>query len=132
VTMNGTGVTIVLTGSGSNYATVTIGNGAHVTLAAPTTGPTQGLAFFGDKNDPWSSDSSQQQNFGGGTMLNITGAIYFPSTQVNFNNGVSNPSGCTQLIAGTINFQGGADFSNNCAGKGTSPIGGGGVTTLVE
>ena len=50
---------------------------------------------------------------------------------MNFNNGISNPSGCTQLIAGTINFQGGAQFSNNCAGTGTSAIGGG-ATLLVE
>lgn len=132
VIMNATGVTIVLTGSGSNYATVTIGNGARVTLSAPTTGATAGLAFFGDRNAPWSSQAAKQQTFGGGAYMNITGAIYFPSTQVNFNNGISNPSGCTQLIAGTINFQGGAQFSNNCAGMGTSPIGSSGVTTLME
>ena len=132
VILNGTGVTIVLTSStGSNYATASIGNGANVTLAAPTTGTTQGIAFFGDPNAPWSSQASKQQTFGGGASMNITGALYFPSTQVNFNNGISNPSGCTQLIAGTINFQGGAQFSNNCAGTGTGSIGGG-ATTLVE
>ncbi len=64
--------------------------------------------------------------------MTITGAIYFPRTQVNFQNGITNPSGCTQLLAGTINFQGGAQFSNNCAGMGTSPIGSGGATALVE
>ena len=110
------GVTIVLTGSGGNYATVTIGNGANVNLSAPTTGTTAGIAFFGDNRDPWSSQTNQQQAFGGGATMNITGAIYFPSTQVNFNNGITNPSGCTQLIAGTINFQGGAYFRNNCPG----------------
>jgi hypothetical protein len=36
------------------------------------------------------------------------------------------------IVAGTINFQGGAEFSNNCAGTGTSPIGSGGATALVE
>jgi Flp pilus assembly protein TadG len=126
VHMDGTAVTIVLTGSGSNYATVTIGNGATVNLSAPTIGITAGIAFFGDNRDPWSSQSNQQQTFGGGAVMNINGAIYFPSTQVNFNNGITNPAGCTQLIAGTINFQGGADFSNNCAGTGTIAIGGGG------
>ena len=33
--------------------------------------------------------------------MNITGAIYFPTQLVQFNNGIANPSGCTQLIAGT-------------------------------
>jgi hypothetical protein len=123
----GTGVTIIFTGSGSNYAYATIGNGATVTLAAPTTGTTQGIAFFGDPNAPASTTSS----FGGGASMNITGAIYFPSDTVQFQNGITNPSGCTQLIAGIIQFQGGAQFSNNCAGTGTSAIGGG-PTTLVE
>ena len=133
VTMTGTGVTIVLTGSGGSYAAVnSIGNGAQVTLSAPTSGTMKGIVFFGDRNAPWSSQTSQQQNFAGGATVNITGAIYFPTTQVNFNNGITNPSGCTQLLAGTINFQGGANFSNNCAGTGTSSIGGSGVTALVE
>jgi hypothetical protein len=127
VQMMGTGVTIIFTGSGSNYAYATIGNGATVTLAAPTTGTTQGIAFFGDPNAPASTTSS----FGGGASMNITGAIYFPSDTVQFQNGITNPSGCTQLIAGIIQFQGGAQFSNNCAGTGTSAIGGG-PTTLVE
>lgn len=127
VTMTGTGVTIVLTGSSGNYATVTIGNGATVTLSAPTSGATSGILFFGDANAPVSNSS----NFGGGAVMNLTGALYFPSQTVVFNNGISNPSGCTQLIAGVIQFAGGAQFSNNCAGTGTSAIGGG-ATALVE
>ena len=130
--MNGTGVTIVLTGSASDghtppYANVTIGNGATVTLSAPTSGATSGILFFGDPNAPVSNSS----NFGGGAVMKLTGAIYFPSETVVFDNGISNPSGCTQLIAGVIQFQGGANFSNNCAGTGTSAIGGG-ATALVE
>jgi Flp pilus assembly protein TadG len=133
VVMNATGVTIVLTGSASDgysppYANVTIGNGATVTLSAPTTGATAGILLFGDRNAPAANTS----NFGGGATMNLTGAIYFPSQTVVFDNGISNPSGCTQLIAGTIQFQGGAQFSNNCAGTGTSPIGGSGATRLIE
>jgi hypothetical protein len=130
VILNGTGVTIVLTSStSSNYATATIGNGATITLSAPLPASglaTQGIVFFGDRSAPTSTTS----NFGGGATMNITGAIYLPTQTVNFNNGVSNPSGCTQLIAGIIQFSGGANFSNNCGGLGTS--GSGGVPTLVE
>jgi hypothetical protein len=128
VTLNGTGVTIVLTSStGSNYATTSMGNGAYVNLAAPTTGTLQGLVFFGDRRAPLTN----MQNFQGGATFNITGAIYFPSTSVNFSGGVTNPLGCTQLVAGNIQFQGGANFQNKCAGTGTSSIGGG-ATSLVE
>jgi hypothetical protein len=130
VNMTGTGVTIILTGSGSQYANATIGNGATVTLAAPTTGTTAGLAIVGDPNAPSSTPSS---SFGGGATMNITGALYFPTETVQFTNGIANPSGCTQLIAGSMVFNGGASFNSNCAGTGTSTIGGGSsATALVE
>ena len=63
-------------------------------------------------------------------MMNFTGALYFPTVRVSFTNGISNPSGCTQLIGGDITFTGGSRFKNNC------PIGvqaiGSSNSTLVE
>jgi Flp pilus assembly protein TadG len=129
VQMTGTGVTIVLTGSSSNgYAIATIGNGSTVTLSAPTSGATSGIAFFGDRNAP-NVAQNNSTNFGGGANMDITGAFYFPSQTTVFQDGISNPTGCTQLIAGAIVFQGGSQFSNNCAGTGTNPIGAAGTST---
>lgn len=128
VRLTGSGVTIVLTKStSSNYAKVSIGNGAIVTLSAPTSGTTAGIVFFGDRNAPIGNTS----DFGGGASLNITGSIYMPTQTVTFSNGIANPSGCTQLIAGKIQFTGGAQFKNNCTNTGVSPIGAI-ATTLVE
>ena len=129
-TLKGTGVTIVLAATGNNYATVYIANGGAVTLTAPTTGTTAGIAFFGDPVVAASNNGTE--TFTGGAVINVTGALYFPQQTVVFAGGVNNPSGCTQLIAGIINFSGGANFSNNCAGAGTSPIGGGGATMFTE
>ena len=129
VQMTGTGVTIILTGSGSNYANATIGNGANVTLSAPTTGTTAGLAFVGDPNAPASTPTS---SFGGGAHMSVTGALYFPTETVQFTNGISNPSGCTQLIAGTMVFNGGASFNSNCPGTGTQNISSSVPSALVE
>ena len=101
VKLTGTGVTIFLTtstGKSKDYADVKIGNGAQVDLTAPTSGAMAGLVFFGDRDGPLSNIGT----FGGGAALNITGAIYFPSQSVTFDNGISNPAGCTQLIAGKI------------------------------
>jgi Flp pilus assembly protein TadG len=125
--LTGTGVTIVLTSStGSNYANLTIGNGATVTLSAPTSGATAGILFFGDRNAPQGNTSS----VGGGVTPTLTGALYFPSQTMIFQNGASNPSGCTQLIAGTIQLTGGSKFQNNCP-TGVSAIGGSN-SALVE
>ncbi len=119
VRLNGTGVTIVLTSStGSNYAKATISNGANVTLSAPTTGATAGMVLFGDRRAPKTNTS----DFGGGAQINVNGALYFPTQKVLFQNGVNNPSGCTQLIAGTLQLIGGSKFQNNCP-TGVSAIG---------
>ncbi len=87
-----------------------IANGATVTLGAPTAGTTAGLLFFGDRQAPASTTS----NLGGGASINFTGAVYLPSQKLIFQNGVSNPSGCTELIAGTIVLEGGSKFQVNC------------------
>lgn len=121
-TLNGSGVTIILTGG----ATVSVNGGANVNITAPTTGPTAGLAFFGDRT------ASQANNkFNGGSTQAIQGAIYFPSQTVTFTGGSSSASGCTQLLAADVKFSGNATLQINCAGTGVKTIGG--VTTkLVE
>ena len=111
VTLNGTGVTIVLTSStGANYANVTLSNGATVTLSAPTTGTTAGMVLFGDRRAPISNTNS----ITGGATIIVNGALYLPSQNLILQNGVSNPSGCTQVIAGTLQLTGGSKFQNNC------------------
>ena len=123
-----TGVTIVLTSStGAGYAWTTIGNGANVTMSAPTTGATAGIVFFGDRRAPITTSAN---DFGGGAAINFTGAIYLPTVRVTFSNGLTNPSGCTQLIAGDIVFTGAANFKNNCP-TGVKAIGSS-TSTLVE
>lgn len=126
--LTATGVTIFLTSkTGSNYAKVTLGGGAIITMATPTTGAMAGILFFGDRDAPLTNSHS----FAGGISPSLTGAIYFPSQTVVFSNGVSNPTGCTQLIAGKIQFTGGATFQNNCSGTGVAAIGGSN-SALVE
>lgn len=120
-TLNGSGVSIVLTSStGSNYATASISGGSTVTLSAPSSGATAGLALFQDRNAP----STGSNSISGGATQNITGAIYFPSQNVSFSGGSSSGSAqCTQLIGYTLTFSGGATFNNNCASAGTRAIG---------
>jgi len=122
ITLTGTGVTIVLTGSGSNYATVSIANGATVTLSAPVSGATvgiPGLVFFQDPGAPNTGSNS----FQGGASETLTGALYFPSQMVVYANGTASTSTCTQLVAWQISFAGGASFNSTCANTGVGTIG---------
>ncbi|MDB5480329.1 MAG: hypothetical protein JWO83_1382 [Caulobacteraceae bacterium] len=115
----GAGVTIVLTSStGSSYANAEIDNGANVTITAPSSGATSGMAIMQDRNTPYGTVS-----IAGGSKMNVTGALYFPTQMVNFSNGSTNNSACTQLIAWRVNYAGGSKFGNNCTGVGTTAIG---------
>lgn len=110
-TLTATNVTIILTSkTTSGYATLSVSNGATVNLSAPTSGATAGIAFFGDRNAP----SSNTNIVAGGTALTVNGAVYFPSQKLQFENGSSNASACTQLVASTITLTGGSKFQNNC------------------
>jgi hypothetical protein len=127
--VTGTGVTIVLTKNTSGYATATIGNGSKISLTAPTSGTTTGIVFFADRKTPHSS----QINFQGGSNMEFTGALYFPSMTVVYSNDANNNSKCTQLIGWYLRFMGGSRFRRDCDGVGTTPIGGSGsAPELVE
>jgi len=119
-TLNGSGVTIVLTSSSGSYGTVSVSGGTTLNLTAPTTGATAGIAIFQDRAAP----SSGSDSFSGGTTQNITGAIYIPNQPVTFSGGTSTGgAACTQLVALTVTFNGNATFNTDCSGVGTRSIG---------
>jgi len=122
------GVTIVLTGStGVGWATPNIANGATFNLTAPSSGPLSGMAIIVDRAAP----DQNSMSFAGGASFVVTGAIYAPTQTISFSNGTTNSASCTQLIAGAVNFSGGARFDNQCAGVGVTGIGAT-STALVE
>ena len=124
--ITGQNVTLVING---NYA-INIGNNATVDLTAPTSGSTQGIVFFGGRN----ATSSVIQNFSNNTILNLTGAIYFPNQVLSFDNNASTAgsSGCTQLIARQIQLMNNVSLGANCNNTGVKPIGFGSGVALVE
>jgi hypothetical protein len=126
-TLSGDGVTIVFTSStGSNYATATINGGATVNITAPTSGPTAGIAIFGDRN----MSTGTPFKFNGGASQIFTGAIYVPKADVQFAGGANTSRACTQLVGDTVTFTGNANFAINCSGTGIKPIAT--AATMVE
>jgi Flp pilus assembly protein TadG len=123
-TVTGTGVTIVLTSG-----TVNIANGANVTLTAPTTGATAGIAFFGSRT----ASTSNVNSFAGGVTMKITGAIYFPTQNLSFSNGVTTTGGspCTQIIAGSISIVGGTTLNSTACPAGVLQVGAQATTSVA-
>src|SRR5467141_1539087 len=105
-TITGAGVTLVFTGSGSNWGTASIGSNAIVNLTAPTSGATQGIVIYGDRNMPVGTAF----NLTGGGTQNFGGAIYLPKANLSFSGGNGTSTSCTKVIADTITFTGSSNL----------------------
>lgn len=140
VTLNGNGVTILLTSStGSDYATINVNGGATVNLSAPTTGTYRGILFYQDRNAPASGNGNcgnQTNCLNGGASMSLTGVIYIPQQQLTYIGGAEmGGSTCTQIVANKVLFSGTADTyidNSGCAAAGVTNITVPGVVKLVE
>jgi hypothetical protein len=124
--IRGTNVTFVVNG---NYA-ISLGNNANIQITAPTEGPTAGILFFGSRT----GTPTVQHTFANNTVLNLTGAVYFPNQIVNFNNnGTTAPSGgCTQVIGRRVTIANNVTLRANCNGTGTEQVSFAGAASLIE
>jgi len=111
VTANGAGVTFFVTGSTS------IGGGAAANLSAPTSGTYSGIVFFGSRT------TNGNNTFGGSSTGTITGVMYFPTQSVSYSGTSSSGTGCTQIIADTIQVGGTANLNSACKNAGTAVVG---------
>lgn len=118
-TLTGTGVTLVFTGSGSNWGTASIGSNANINLTAPTSGSTQGIVMYGDRNMATGTAFSLT----GGSTQTFTGALYLPKAALSYSGGDGTTTSCTKIIADTVTFTGNSNVQVNCAGLGTASIG---------
>ena len=113
-TVNGSGVTILLSASGTDSATITVNGGATVNLTAPTTGTYKGLALVQDRN----AHGVETSKLNGGSKMKIKGAMYFPAQALEFSGGDSTGAGCARIVAKSVKFTGNAALADNCAGLG--------------
>ena len=135
--ISGDNVTIFLTGSGTNYATLSFSgtSSTQLNINAPTyayvtsnpaTKAIMGIAIYSDRNAPTTSNSA----FSGQATATINGVIYMPTQNVTFNgNGSAASPTCSQIIAFTLVFHGNSGFQNDCAVY-SNPATGQGVVSI--
>ncbi len=111
-TTTGSGVMVYLTGTNASYASVTISNGATLTLSAQTSGAYMGLIFFQDR----SITSASVATFNGGSTMQLTGSLYFPTTSVLFSNGAGVGGTYTGIVANQVSFLGGTSLRYDSTG----------------
>jgi hypothetical protein len=107
-TLTGTGVTFYVTGGpGHSYGAVDLSGGTNLQLSAPTTGPLAGILFY---QDP-SITSPAASSLSGGTDTIFNGALYFPTSAVNYSGGAA--SAYTILVSKTVSITGGTTLNSN-------------------
>lgn len=122
--VTGHGVTIILTTTnttGGTVGNVNISAGSGVTLEAPNTGAFSGLLFLQDPLAVSSGGTTPNNLLGGGSIMALTGLLYFPKTSVDF---AGNPSAtCTSLVASWLEIIGDSSFaSSGCVSSGVTVL----------
>jgi Flp pilus assembly protein TadG len=121
--INGTGVMFYLT----NGATLQLNGSAKINISAATTGTYAGILFFGDR-----TMANAKQTINGDATSLMTGAIYFPSQELDLLGNFSGAGGCMQVVADTIYYTGSSTFRNDCTTSGMKTIAVAGAVKLVE
>lgn len=112
-TLTGIGVTLVL----DNGASLTANQNNSVTLTAPTSGTYPGVALY----QP--ATNSNPIVFENGSMMNLTGALYAPSADVYFRNGLDTSSDCVLFVVRTLTIENGnGELNNACSAYAGSPL----------
>ncbi len=118
--ITGTGVTFIFTGTApNNVGGIDFSGNGTLTLKAPTSGAYEGVAFYQSA----SAGTSNVNKINGTSNFKITGAVYFPKQEVQFQgDNTSGGGGCTQIVADKVTFTGNSTLGYSCEGTGVRPI----------
>jgi hypothetical protein len=116
-TLNCTRCTFVMTSSdGTSPGGITINGGATVNMSPPTTGTYANLVIYKDRRATNACNNCNKIN--GNSASTISGGIYVPTQEVQFNGSGSMNTACVQLVAWQVTFTGNASISNTCPSNG--------------
>lgn len=94
------------------YSGISMTGNSAANLSAPTTGSLAGILFFQDRTIPTSLASSAASTFDGTNGSILTGALYFPTTNLVYK-GNPSQSYSSVIVAWQIEFNGYASINNN-------------------
>lgn len=105
--LEGTGVTIILTGS--SPGSVSMNGNSSISLTAPTTGTYANMLLIQSPNATTGNDNTINGN--NNSMLD--GAVYFPSGDLTFTGSSAAATQCAMVVAYTVEFTGNATIQND-------------------
>jgi hypothetical protein len=126
VTITGTGVTIILTGT--NPGSVNLDGNETLQLSAPTTGTYSKMLFI----QSGSATNNNLNKINGTSSTTLDGAMYFPNGEVQFNGTTGAMTKCAMVVAWTVDISGNTNLQNNTTGCTANQTVSAKVVRLVE
>ncbi|MEZ5953264.1 MAG: pilus assembly protein TadG-related protein [Hyphomonas sp.] len=114
--LTGTNVTLVFM-NGGEFSNA---NGGTVNLSAPTEGYWTGILMYGDRD---TTPPFADMKISGNIASTLTGALYFPETDIEFRGTSDATDGCTQIVARSVDFGGDSNLRSKCEFTGVRAFG---------
>jgi hypothetical protein len=113
--VNASGITFIMTGPAGAAGDLILNSQANLKLSAPSDGTYKGVLFYRDRRA-----SNIEIKINGGASSNLTGALYFPSSDITFAGHAGMNVNCLQMVGQKLKFRGGANITNTCPTNGGS------------
>ncbi|HYW16290.1 MAG TPA: Tad domain-containing protein [Allosphingosinicella sp.] len=107
------GITFVMSGDGGQAGDLGMNSQAKLNLSSPLDGDLKGVLFYRDRRA-----SNIEIKINGGADSILTGAMYFPSSDITYAGNSTMEVKCLQMVGQRLKFRGGAKISNDCKGTG--------------
>ncbi|HEX8224063.1 MAG TPA: pilus assembly protein TadG-related protein [Allosphingosinicella sp.] len=103
------GITFIMTGPDGKAGDLIINSQANLTMSSPDSGTYKGVLFYRDRRA-----SNIEIKINGGATSKLTGALYFPSSDISFGGNAGMNVECLQMVGQKLKFRGGATVTNTC------------------
>ena len=115
--VTGKQLTWIMTGPNGQAGDLIMNSQANLNLSAPDSGDLKGILFYRDRRA-----SNIEIKINGGSSSNLTGAMYFPTSDITYAGNSTMTVNCLQMVGQKLRFRGGARISNQCDGTGSSSV----------
>jgi Putative Flp pilus-assembly TadE/G-like len=111
--VNAQQITWVMTGPNGAAGDLKINAQADLVMSSPDVGTYKGVLFYRDRRA-----SNIEIKINGGANSHLTGALYFPTSDITYAGNADMEVECLQMVGQKLKFRGGADISNDCPTNG--------------
>lgn len=111
--INANQITWVMTGPNGAAGDLKINAQAELVMSSPDSGIYKGVLFYRDRRG-----SNIEIKINGGASSHLTGALYFPSSDITFAGNSGMNVECMQMVGQKLKFRGGAEILNACPTNG--------------